>query len=119
MLRQLVGWVAAISGMGLWLSAKYLGIGPMVGMNSTTEFVLIVVLFVSFGVSLGIDQRDEEQRKIANARVRISKKSRWSSAMSVEVKMVDLLPTPPRIKQQQRSHSAAPSYHGTTLELSP
>jgi hypothetical protein len=30
--------------MGLWLSAKFLGIGPMVGMNRTTEFVLIVVL---------------------------------------------------------------------------
>ncbi|GEM_PF-5271748 len=44
MLRQLVGWVAAISGMGLWISAKFLGIGPMVGMSRTTEFVLIVVL---------------------------------------------------------------------------
>jgi hypothetical protein len=44
MLRQFVGWVSAISGMGLWLSAKHLGIGPMVGMNRTTGFVLIVVL---------------------------------------------------------------------------
>ena len=59
MLRQLVGWVAAISGLGLWLSAKYLGIGPIVGMDRTAAFALIAVLCWGGLVLTGSGRRDE------------------------------------------------------------
>jgi hypothetical protein len=57
--RQFVGWVAAISGMGLWLSAKHLGIGPMVGMDRTAAFVLIAVLCWGGLALIGSGRRDE------------------------------------------------------------
>jgi len=58
MLLRYIGWVAIISGLGLWLPAKLFGVGPMADMGTAQGFVLLAILCWGGLVLTGIGSKD-------------------------------------------------------------
>lgn len=59
MSRRIVGWVMALTGLALWLPARFLGRGPLVGMDGTLTVVLVAVLCWGGLLLLGGGGKDE------------------------------------------------------------